>query len=114
MTMDQILEILIVWPFLAFFISLFLPKENEKIISGFTYGLVGLHFMAIVAFIIFWMTKGIPDINIKEISLYETSHLNFFIDFYFDNVTAVYCFVGSMLTFLVATYSRIYLHRESG
>lgn len=112
--MEQILEILIVWPFLAFFISLFLPKENEKIISGFTYGLVGLHFMAIVAFIIFWMTKGIPDINIKEISLYQTSHLNFFIDFYFDNVTAVYCFVGSMLTFLVATYSRIYLHRESG
>ncbi len=112
--MERILELLIVWPFVAFLISLFLPKENEKLISGFTFGMIGVHFFTLLGFIIYWGTQGFHSVNLKEFSLYESPDMNFFIDFYFDHVTAVYCVVGAMLTFLVTTYSRIYLHRESG
>ena len=38
----------------------------------------------------------------------------FFIDFRFDKITAVYALVGSILSFLVTVYSRTYLHREKG
>jgi NADH-quinone oxidoreductase subunit L len=112
--MERILELLIVWPFIAFFIALFLPKENEKLISGFTFGMIGIHFFTILGLLVFWAAHGFPTINLKEFTVYSSQDMNFFIDFYFDHVTAVYCAVGSMLTFLVTTYSRIYLHRESG
>jgi NADH-quinone oxidoreductase subunit L len=46
--------------------------------------------------------------------LMKTSHYEFFIDFYFDKVTAVYLFVGALLTSMITTYSRYYLHREKG
>ena len=112
--MEKILELLIVWPFVAFLISLFLPKMNEKLISGFTFGVIGIHFFTILGLILYWGTQGFHSVNLKEFSVYESHDMNFFIDFYFDHVTAVYCVVGAMLTFLVTTYSRIYLHRESG
>lgn len=112
--MEKMLELLIVWPFIAFLVSLFLPKENEKLISGFTFGMIGFHLFVILGLLIFWGTQGFPVVNLKEFSVYSSHDMNFFIDFYFDNVTAVYCLVGSMLTFLVTTYSRIYLHREPG
>lgn len=46
--------------------------------------------------------------------MYQTKGYTFLIDFYFDEVTAVYLFVGALLTFLITVYSRYYLHRESG
>jgi NADH:ubiquinone oxidoreductase subunit 5 (subunit L)/multisubunit Na+/H+ antiporter MnhA subunit len=112
--MEQILELLIIWPFLAFMISVFLPKNNEKLISSFAFGMVGIHFFSILGLLIFWGIDGFPSLNLREFSIYESHDMDFFIDFFFDKVTAVYCLVGSMLTFLVTTYSRIYLHRESG
>lgn len=112
--MEQILELLILWPFLAFTISALLPKNNEKLISGFAFVMVGLHFFSILGLLVVWGLHGFGSINLKEFSVYASHDMNFFIDFYFDKVTAVYCLVGSMLTFLVTTYSRIYLHRESG
>lgn len=112
--MEKILELLIIWPFIAFFASLVIPKDNEKLISGFTFTVVGIHFFTIIGFIISWGINGFGYIDIKEFSMYQSQGMNFFIDFYFDYVTAVYCLIGAMLTFLVTTYSRIYLHRESG
>ncbi|MFN3874335.1 MAG: proton-conducting transporter membrane subunit, partial [Flavobacteriales bacterium] len=55
-----------------------------------------------------------PALNVKEIVLYRSADYEFFIDFYFDRVTAVYLLVGAMLTFLITVYSRYYLHREEG
>ncbi|MBK8854400.1 MAG: hypothetical protein IPN10_09930 [Saprospiraceae bacterium] len=112
--MERILEILIIWPFCAFFISLFLPKNNEKLISGFAFGVIGFHFFSIIGLLVLWANKGFPNINIQEFYLYQGEDMHFFVDLYFDHVTAVYCVVGAMLTFLVTTYSRIYLHREPG
>lgn len=61
-----------------------------------------------------WLLNGYSGINIKELTIYHGDSLHFFIDFYFDHVTAVYSLIGAFLAFLVATYSRIYLHREAG
>jgi len=112
--MERFVEYIVMWPFLAFVISLFLPKNRERLISGFAFGMIGIHLIAVLTLLVLWLTSGQDHINIKEISLYEGHDMNFFIDLFYDNVTAVFCVVGAMLTFLVTTYSRIYLHRESG
>lgn len=112
--MERVLEFIVALPFIAFFLSLMLPKANEKLISSFAFSALGLHFFTIAALIVIWGIQGFHPVNLNEFSVYQHTDFDFFIDFYFDNVTATFCFIGSFLTFLVSTYSRIYLHRESG
>ncbi|WP_291135656.1 proton-conducting transporter membrane subunit [Flavobacterium sp. UBA7663] len=112
--MEQILQYFLVVPFLGFIGSIFLPEKNEKLISGIAFGTVFIQFLGLVLFIGFWIFNGSEDLNLKEITLLKTEHYEFFIDFYFDKIGAVYLFVGALLTSMITTYSRYYLHREKG
>ena len=53
-------------------------------------------------------------VNEKLITLYQTEHFVFAIQFYYDYITAVFSIVGALLFFLVATFSRYYMHRDEG
>jgi NADH-quinone oxidoreductase subunit L len=112
--MESIIQYFIWIPLVGFVISLLIPKEKENLISASTFSLVGLHMVFGQAFIIYWLVQGFPTLNLKEVVLLKTSGYEFLVDFYFDKITAVYLFVGSILTFLVTIYSRYYLHRERG
>ncbi|TDL99920.1 MAG: hypothetical protein C4K58_01355 [Flavobacteriaceae bacterium] len=50
----------------------------------------------------------------EEFDIFKNEHNHFFLSFYYDKITAVYWVIGSFLTFLISTYSRVYLHREKG
>lgn len=112
--MENILQFFLLFPFLGFLISILLPEQKEKLISGVAFSTVFIQFLSIVLFGVIWIFKGAPDLNLKEITVFRTSHYEFFIDFYFDKITAVYLFVGALLTSMITTYSRYYLHREKG
>ncbi|MFN7043788.1 MAG: proton-conducting transporter membrane subunit [Flavobacterium sp.] len=112
--MNEILQYFILLPFLGFIISLFLPESKEKAISWTAFGTVFLQLVGLVAFIIFWIIDGAKDLNLVELSVLKTAHYEFFIDFYFDQISAVYLFIGALLTSMITTYSRYYLHREKG
>lgn len=112
--MESILQIFIIIPLLGFVISLLIPGKKENSISWISYITVGLHFAMTIAFVAYWLFTGRPTLNFREIVLYKTPGYEFLIDFYFDKITATYLMVGAVLTFLVAVYSRYYLHREGG
>ena len=112
--MNELLQFFILVPFLGFIISLFLPESKEKAISWTAFGTVFLQLVGLVAFIIFWIIDGAKDLNLLELSILKTAHYEFFIDFYFDQISAVYLFIGALLTSMITTYSRYYLHREKG
>jgi NADH:ubiquinone oxidoreductase subunit 5 (subunit L)/multisubunit Na+/H+ antiporter MnhA subunit len=112
--MENILQFFLLLPFLGFVISAFLPENKEKLISIIAFSTVFIQFLSIVLFSLIWIWNDSPDLNLKEITIFRTSHYEFFIDFYFDRITAVYLFVGALLTSLITTYSRYYLHREKG
>ena len=112
--MNELLQYFILLPFLGFIISLFLPESKEKAISWTAFGTVFLQLVGLVAFIIFWIIDGAQDLNLVELSILKTAHYEFFIDFYFDQISAVYLFIGALLTSMITTYSRYYLHREKG
>lgn len=101
-------------PLLGFLISLFLPTNKEKPISNVAILTTGLHLFTIIVFIILWWAGGRVHTNINEVVLYQSNDYKFFIDFYFDEATAVYLFVGSFITFLIVRYSQYYMHLESG
>jgi NADH-quinone oxidoreductase subunit L len=114
MTIETLLYILLLVPLAGFTISLLIPKEKERLISGASFLTVGLHLACFLVFGICWLLQGHPTLNIKAPPLLKTSNYEFYLDFCFDKITAVYLLVGSLLTFLITIYSRAYMHRESG
>lgn len=112
--MEQLLQFFILIPLMGFVVSLLIPDKKENSISWGSFISVGLHLSGALIFLGYWLLHHRPTLNLKEIVLFRTSGYEFFIDFYFDKITATYLFVGSLLTFLVTVYSRYYLHRESG
>lgn len=112
--MNLILQFFILIPLLGFAVSLLIPRKEETIISRVAFFSVGLHMISFQIFFIYWLFNGHPVLNLKEIVLFKTDGYEFFVDFYFDAITAVYLFVGSLLTFMVTIYSRYYMHREGG
>ncbi len=112
--MDTILALFIIIPFVGFVTSLLIPEKNEKLISGVAVFATGMQLFSTLVFLVYWVIAKFPTLNIKEQSIYQSGHYEFFIDLYFDKVTATYLLVGAILTFLIATYSQYYLHREKG
>ncbi len=112
--LTNILHLLVVLPLVGYLISILLPRKKENLISNTTIITVGLHFVVFLVFAIYWIINGHPTLNLKDIVLFKSSGYEFFIDFSFDKITAVYMFVGSFLTFLVTIYCSYYLHREEG
>lgn len=112
--MDNILQYFLLFPFLGFLVSLMLPEKKEAAISWLAFGTVLLQLIGLSVFIVFWVINGANDLNLKEISVLKTANYEFFVDFYFDKIAAVYLFIGSLLTSMITTYSRYYLHREKG
>jgi len=112
MKLDLFLNFFILLPLAGFLISLLLPSKLEKINSRFAYFIIGAHWIGLLAFLGIWFFQGRPVLNIKDFVLFSTPGYEFFVDFYFDEISAVYLFVGAGLTFLVTIYSRYYLHRN--
>jgi NADH:ubiquinone oxidoreductase subunit 5 (subunit L)/multisubunit Na+/H+ antiporter MnhA subunit len=112
--MDAIINIFLAIPCIGFVASLLVPKAQEKTLSQIAFLTAGANLAGFLLFAIVWLWNGAQVMNVKEIVLYRTDGYEFFVDVYFDTVTAVYMLVGSFLTFIITMYSRTYLHREQG
>lgn len=112
--MSLILQCFIWIPLLSFLISVFSPYKREKIISGIAIISAGVHLIGILGFVFLWLVSNYPTLNIKHIILFEADDIQIYIDFYFDKITAVFAVVGSLITFIIAIFSKFYLHRDVG
>lgn len=112
--MENFIHSFVLIPLAGFVMSLLVPGSREKLISNTAFTSVGLTLFSAMGFIGMWVWFGAPVLNIRDFSLYAAHGYDFFLDFYFDRVSAVYLLVGAVLTFLVTIYSRYYMHRESG
>ena len=102
------------WPLLGFLVSLLLPKHEEKIHARWARWAVGTQAAALLVFCILWLFGEEPYLNLLEWTLYRNADYAFYLDFYFDRVTAVFALLGAGLALLVVSFSRIYMHREPG
>lgn len=114
MEITLFIQFFILLPLAGFLISLLIPSKEEGWLSRTAFTTAGLHLAAAFGFLVIWFLHGAPTLDVKDIVLYKVPEYEFYIDFCFDKITAVYLFVGAFLTFLVTIYSRYYLHREKG
>lgn len=112
--MEKLLQFFILLPLLGFIVSLVFRNRNENAIAGTAIGTLGLQLVGLLLFSIAWISNGNNILNIKHFTLYKEGNIEIFIDLFFDTITAVFAFVGTLITFLVAIFSRFYLHRDSG
>jgi len=110
--MEQLLHLYIYAPLLAFFVCFFIPRKKEAVISIFAIIAVAIHLAGILAFIVLWGKNNFNTIDLKHVVLFKTDGFEFFINFYFDEVTAVYACTGAIITLLVTVFSRYYMHRD--
>ncbi len=101
-------------PIIGFLLSLIIPKQKEQLLSRIAVLTVGIQLITTIIFTTIWIMGGRNIINIKEFSIYSTHGYDFYLDFYFDHISLVYLFLGSILTLIITSYSRYYLHRETG
>jgi NADH-quinone oxidoreductase subunit L len=114
MTMSQMLTGFILIPLSGYLMSLLIPKNKEAVLSGWVLTVIGLQLLAMIVFIVKWLTEGSPTLEIKTLVLYHSNDFEFFIDYYFDRITAVFALTGAFLTFIVALFSKYYMHRDAG
>lgn len=112
--MQLLLPLFVLVPLAGFLISLVQGRRAEMALSRTAYLTAAVQAALVTGYIIAWALHGFEAINVKEVSVFRSQDYEFFIDLYFDRVTAVYLFMGAILTFLITVYSRYYLHREEG
>jgi NADH:ubiquinone oxidoreductase subunit 5 (subunit L)/multisubunit Na+/H+ antiporter MnhA subunit len=112
--MNQLLILFIAVPMLAFFATLLWQNKSERAINGLVQFAKLFNILIAVFFIAWWMANGLEPIGHKLVTLYQTEHFVFAIHLYYDEITAVFSIVGSVLFYLVATFSKYYMHRDEG
>ncbi len=112
--MEKFIYLFLLLPVFGFLVTMSIKSTHESYLSKVAFFTVGLSLVSALGFIAYWVWNSFPVFSIGAISLYKNQSYDFFLEFYFDRVTAVYLLVGAILTFLVTIYSRSYMHRESG
>ncbi|MBL7700898.1 MAG: hypothetical protein JNM14_01500 [Ferruginibacter sp.] len=112
--MNQLLVIFIALPLLAFLVSLFWQNKSEKAIGGIVRVTKVLYIVVSVCFAAWWVANGLQPVSLPVATLYQTSHFVFALELFYDEITAVFSVVGALLFFLVATFSKYYMHRDQG
>lgn len=112
--MNQLLVLFIAIPFLAFIVTLFWQNKSEKAIGRIVRFTKVLYILVAVSFAAWWVANGLKPVSYHLATLYQTDHFVFAFELFYDEVTAVFSIIGALLFFLVATFSKYYMHRDEG
>ena len=112
--LSQSLSLFIIVPLIAYLITTLLKNKSENMIGKIVRFAKIFYIILAVVFVAGWLVNGLTPISYKLATVYQTDHFAFAIQFYYDEVTAVFSMVGSLLFFLVATFSKYYMHRDEG
>jgi NADH-quinone oxidoreductase subunit L len=112
--MNHLLVLFVAVPLLAFFATLLWQNKSEKVIGAIVRVAKVSSILLTMLFAIWWMVNGFVPIEYKLATLYQSEHFVFAIHLFYDEVTVVFSIVGSLLFFLVATFSKYYMHRDEG
>ncbi len=112
--MDQLLILFIAVPMLAFLATLLWQNKSEKAIGAIVRFAKLFNIFIAVIFAGWWMLNGFKPVDYKLATIYQTAHFVFAIHLFYDEVTVVFSIVGAVLFFLVATFSKYYMHRDEG
>jgi NADH-quinone oxidoreductase subunit L len=101
-------------PCIGFLVNVFVEKTKERLMAGIAFSTMAVQFIISLTFTCLWIYQHGLTLYTKQLTIYQSEEAEFFVDFCFDKIAAVYLMVGASLSFLITAYSRTYLHREKG
>lgn len=114
MHQNSVILILLVVLLLGFLLSTLLPKKQEKWIAFVAIITSALSAVLYGISTIFWIKNDFKSFDFDMITLYHSSSYQFILNIFFDKSSVVFGLVGSILTFCIAYFCRIYMHKENG
>jgi len=112
--MNQALILFIAIPLLAFLATIFWQNKSERPIGNIVRFTKIFYIVISVTFLLWWLLNGSAPVSYKIATLYQSKDFVFAVQLYYDEITAVFSIVGAFLFFLVATFSKYYMHRDEG
>ena len=112
--MNYFIYLFVLIPFFGYLVSLLLPEKSEKLISKHAKITVALTFLVQLYFCVNWLVMRDATIQSTDLTIYQSGNYKFYLSLFFDRISATYALMGAMLTFLILSYSKYYLHREAG
>lgn len=112
--MAQFLVLTVLVPLLAFFATLLWQNKNERPIAWIVRIAKVVNLGLAVLFATWWLINHLTPVDHQLLTLYQSDHFVFALHFYYDEITVVFSLTGAILFFLVATFSKYYMHRDQG
>lgn len=109
-----VIPLFIVLPLVALVAMSFFKNKEEDAIFWTTFVAITLHSLSALLVTSEWLVEGAEPFHYEALHLYDTATSHFSINFYFDFYTVAFGAVMCMITFMVALFSRYYMHREKG
>lgn len=112
--MHEMLPLFIAFPLLGLILSFIGNNKQEKYVYWTSFSSLLLNLFCFLILIVYWLTSGAESLFFEGPVLYNSKETEFSINFFFDGFSALYLFVSTVLTTLVAIFSKFYMHREKG
>ena len=109
--MSQLLPLLAGLPLLIYFVSLFVPSRQERLLARIV--LTGLSANLLLTLLMCFGTDW-QQMNLKLLTLYQTEHFEFSIRVLFDRFSAAFAMLGAVIVLLISVFSKYYMHRDPG
>jgi NADH-quinone oxidoreductase subunit L len=106
--------IVLALPLMGWLVMCCVSARNEALLSKLAVTAAALQTLVALYTWVYWTAHGHEPFAQKELVLYASHDYEFFLAFYFDHISATFLITGSLLTWLVCAYSRVYMHREKG
>jgi NADH:ubiquinone oxidoreductase subunit 5 (subunit L)/multisubunit Na+/H+ antiporter MnhA subunit len=105
---------LLLIPVLGFIGCILASRKWEPVIFGIAITAILSELIVFIFFAYQWIAAGATPVSASMGSLYSSSSYTFSLDFYFDNLGAIFLGMTIVMSALIFIFSRYYLHREQG
>jgi NADH-quinone oxidoreductase subunit L len=112
--MQNILILFIVFPFIGLVLGFLGNNKQEKYIYWTSFSSLILNLIIFLFIMANWIINGAESLFLRGPVLYHSNESEFSINLFLDGFSALYLFVSTTLTTLVAIFSKYYMHREKG
>lgn len=110
----HLLTTLLIIPIIGFVGCLLVPRKQERVVFSIAIATVLLEFVLFFILGYQWLNAGHTPVFTTIGTLYADHNYTLSLDFYFDELAAVFFGTTIAMTSLIFIFSKYYLHREQG
>lgn len=114
MNLEILIYFIIGIPLAGGVLNLLISKQDEKMHARTTHAVVGLHLVATLSAILWWLWQGAHPWKSEPISLYTSHHYHFALSWVLDKISAAFLGTLTIISYSITRYAMVYLAKDEG